>query len=535
MPAQSLDQVVSLCKRRGFIFPGSEIYGGLANSWDYGPLGSKLKRKLKADWIRTFVDSRTDMEELDSGILMNSKVWEASGHIGSFVDLISTCKFCKKHVRMDHWDELIENSEWFKSLRNKYLSGSVSLEDLKKWGEKEAKKLAPNLAIVRNPSVTITWLAEYMESLQPFIQDDTIIQSSMRELVKYLATEQLARDGLQTPCPYCGGELVEPKHFNLLFKTHQGVVEDEGTLVYMRPETAQGIFVNFKNIFQTSRQRLPFGIAQIGKAFRNEVTPGNFIYRTREFEQMEIEYFVEEKDAKKTFDKWQKLVWDWYVSLGISEKRLRVREHDKDELSHYSSRTIDIEYEFPWGWGELCGLADRGTFDLSQHEKFSKQDLAYTDPTDSSKKFLPNVIEPSFGVDRTMLTLLIEALTEDEAPSAKGGIDKRTVLKLNPKVAPYDCAILPLSKSEKLISKAEEIYRMLLVETKMSVDFDITGSIGKRYRRQDEIGTPKCVTVDFGTIGDDTEQCKKDCVTVRDRDSLGQEEVGIGDLVGVLK
>jgi glycyl-tRNA synthetase len=318
--------------------------------------------------------------------------------------------------------------------------------------------------------------------------------------------------------------------FNLLFKTHQGVIEDKGTLIYLRPETAQGIFVNFKNIQQTMRLRLPFGVAQIGKAFRNEITPGNFTFRTREFEQMEIEYFVEEKEWEKAFEMWKKLVWEWFLALGIAEERLRVREHDKDELSHYSKRTLDIEYQFPWGWGELFGLAYRTDFDLAQHEKFSGQDLHYTDPDDPTRKFLPHVIEPSFGVDRTVLTLLIEAYTEDKAPSAKGEEETRTVMKFAKDIVPVDVAVLPLSKSEKLMAKAEEIYRVLLAETDLNVEFDVTGSIGKRYRRQDEIGTPKCVTVDFGTIGEDEKQCKKDHVTVRDRDTLKQEEVPLAEL-----
>ncbi len=362
---------------------------------------------------------------------------------------------------------------------------------------------------------------------------------------------------MQYPCPYCGGELTEPKPFNLLFKTHQGVIEDEGTLVYLRPETAQGIFVNFKNVIDTVRPRLPFGIAQIGKAFRNEITPGNFTFRTREFEQMEIEYFIDpsthsipqgrpersrgatgsgqgREGWQEVFALWQKTVWEWYVGLGIVPERLRVREHGKDELSHYSRKTIDIEYRFPWGWGELFGLAYRTDFDLTQHMQFSGQDLQYTDPDDPKKKFTPHVVEPSFGVDRTVLVLLLEAYAEDQAPSAKGGSEKRTLMRFDRRLAPYDVAVLPLSKSTKLIAKAEEVYTLLLSRTGLHVDFDVTGSIGKRYRRQDEIGTPTCITVDFGTIGEDSEQCKVDHVTVRDRDTLKQEEVAIAQLVASL-
>ncbi len=526
MPAASLDQLVSLCKRRGFIFPGSEIYGGLANTWDYGPLGVELKNRLKRHWWDTFVRTRENVVGLDASILMNRKVWEASGHISSFADFMSTCRFCKKLVRTDHWESLLHQSEWYKSLQGLYFSqATVTLADLKKWGETTAKKLAPNLAIVRNPSVTISWLAEFLEKCAGIAPGSGPIKSSIQELVKYLATEQLDHDGLQTPCPHCGGVLTEPKPFNLLFKTNQGIIEDEGTLIYLRPETAQGIFVNFKNVLQTMRPRLPFGIAQIGKAFRNEITPGNFTFRTREFEQMEIEYFIEPGSEDRYFDEWQQVVWDWYLGLGITKDHLRVREHGKDELSHYSSKTIDIEYRFPWGWGELFGLANRGDFDLQQHQKFSGEELFFTDPDDPAKKFLPHVIEPSFGCDRSVLTLLLEAYTEEQVHD-----DMRVVMKFDPKLAPVDVAVLPLSKKEHLVEKAQELYKKIIHETSLTVDFDVTGSIGKRYRRQDEIGTPRCITVDFGTLGEDAKQGEKDTVTIRDRDSLGQERVPIAKL-----
>ncbi|MEK7136916.1 MAG: glycine--tRNA ligase, partial [Patescibacteria group bacterium] len=301
--------------------------------------------------------------------------------------------------------------------------------------------------------------------------------------------------------------------------------------IYLRPETAQGIFINFKHIVETANKELPLGVAQIGKAFRKEITPGHFLFRTREFEQMEIEYFVHPDAWEAAFEQWLEAVWNWYLSFGISPERLRKREHEKKELSHYSKRTVDIEYKFPWGWGELSGLAYRGDHDLRQHEKYSGEDLHYTDPDNQSLKFLPHVIEPSFGLDRSLLTFLIEAYTEDEVPSAKGIMEKRTVLKLHPCLAPYDVAIFPLSKQERLVAKAQEVYQMLLRETDLRIDFDITRSIGKRYRRQDEIGTPKCITIDFGTIGEDEKQSKRDHVTVRDRDTLKQEEVPISDLV----
>ncbi|MBT4119839.1 MAG: glycine--tRNA ligase [Candidatus Peribacter sp.] len=459
MPATSLDQVVSLCKRRGFIFPGSDIYGGLANTWDYGPLGVELKNRVKQNWWTTFVHNRPDMVGLDSGILMNPRVWEASGHVGSFADPLVDCKSCKERYR---GDKLLE------------------------------EKLGVEAAAVLT-----------LDQVQPM-----------------LAAEKIN-------CPKCGNnDWSEAKHFNLMFKTQQGVVEGEGDDIYMRPETAQGIFVNFKNVLTTSRMRLPFGIGQIGKAFRNEITPGNFTFRTREFEQMEIEYFVEPDDKQEAFDLWKKAVWSWYEGLGVDTSRMRFRDHDKDELSHYSSQTVDIEYQFPWGWGELFGLADRGDYDLSQHEKFSSQELKYTDPDDATRKFVPHVIEPSFGCDRSVLTYLIEAYTEEELENG----DVRTVMKFDKRLSPIDIAILPLSKKEHLVAKAKEIHQLLLDQTNLVTDFDVTGSIGKRYRRQDEIGTPLCITVDFGTIGEDAEQGDPDTVTIRDRDTLEQKRVKISDL-----
>ena len=459
MPATSLEQVVSLCKRRGFIFPGSDIYGGLANTWDYGPLGVELKNRVKQNWWNTFVHRRSDMVGLDSSILMNPKVWEASGHVGSFADPLVDCKNCNERYR---GDKLLEN----------------------KMGVEAVAVLS-------------------LDQVQPM-----------------LAAEKVN-------CPKCGkNDWSEAKHFNLMFKTQQGVIEGEGADIYMRPETAQGIFVNFKNVLQTGRQRLPFGIGQIGKAFRNEITPGNFTFRTREFEQMEIEYFVEPKDKAEQFDKWKDTVWNWYTGLGINPEKIRIRQHEDDELSHYSTQTVDIEYMFPWGWGELFGLADRGDYDLSQHEKFRGQALKYTDPDDPTNKFLPHVIEPSFGCDRTVLTFLLEAYTEEELPNG----DVRTVMKFDKRLSPIDIAILPLSKKPHLVAKAKEVQQHLLDETNLVTDFDVTGSIGKRYRRQDEIGTPLCITVDFGTLGEEDDQGPADTVTIRDRDTLEQKRVKIADL-----
>ncbi|MBT3293463.1 glycine--tRNA ligase [Candidatus Peregrinibacteria bacterium] len=455
MPAPSLDSIVSLCKRRGFIFPGSDIYGGLANTWDYGPLGVELKNRVKQHWWNTFVHRRTDIVGLDSAILMNPKVWEASGHVETFSDPLVEDVKTNKRYRADH---LLE----------------------------EQGIKASNLDA---------------DAMWKLIQENKIKSPD-------------------------NNELTPPKEFNLMFKTHQGVVEETSAMVYLRPETAQGIFVNFANILQTMRPRLPFGVAQIGKAFRNEITPGNFTFRTREFEQMEIEYFVKPDGAKDAFDAWQKDVWNWFTVLGIDKKNLRVREHDPDELSHYSAGTIDIEYKFPWGWGELFGLANRTDYDLKQHEKFSGEKLLYTDPHDPKDKFTPYVIEPSFGCDRSVLTFLIEAYTEEELDNG----DTRIVMKFDKHLSPVDIAVLPLSKKEPLLEKANEVRDLLMNETNLVIDFDVTGSIGKRYRRQDEIGTPLAITVDFGTIGDDKEQGEEDTVTIRDRDTLVQERIHISEL-----
>jgi glycyl-tRNA synthetase len=446
-----MEKVVSLCKRRGFIFPGSEIYGGLANTWDYGPYGVLLKNNVKNNWWDKFVKTREDMVGLDSAILYNPTVWEASGHLSSFTDPLMDCKKCKERVR---GDKLIEDKLGVEAAAGK------SLEEIGEMIKKENLK-----------------------------------------------------------CPKCGEcDFTEARSFNLMFKTHQGVVEEKSTPVYLRPETAQGIFINFKNVLQTSRKRLPFGIAQIGKSFRNEITPGNFTYRTREFEQMEIEYFIDpkdEKEAKKKFDEWKKDCMGWFESLGINKKDLRFREHDKDELSHYSSMTIDVEYKFPFGWGELMGLANRGQFDLTQHEEYSKQDLKYQDPI-TNEKYLPAVIEPSFGVERTILTVLLDAYEEDKIDG-----EDRVVMKFDPKIAPIKAAILPLMKKPELKEVARKIFDDLKKD--YYVEYDESGAIGKRYRRQDEIGTPFAITVDYDTLEDQT-------VTLRERDTSKQKRIKIDEL-----
>jgi glycyl-tRNA synthetase len=472
MSAQSLDQVVSLAKRRGFVFPGSDIYGGLANTWDYGPLGVELKNRIKKLWWKTFVRDRQDMVGLDASILMNARVWEASGHVANFGDPLVDCKKCHQRFR---GDKLLE------------------------------EKLGVEATAVLK-----------LEQVQPMLMAEKI------------------------PCPACGAvDWTVAKKFNLMFKTQQGVIEGEGATIYLRPETAQGIFVNFKNIQQSMRLKMPFGVAQIGKAFRNEITPGNFTFRTREFEQMEIEYFFDPEASKweDIFAQWKKDSWAFLTEvLGLKAENLRFRDHEKDELSHYSKGTTDVEYKFPWGWGELCAAAAyRTDYDITQHQTFSGQDLTYTDPENPQRKVVPHVMEPSFGSDRITLAVMLDAYDEEKLAEDDGstvdGERSRTVMHFKPKVAPIDVAILPLSKKEHLIAKAQEVYKKIVQETDLNVDFDVTGSIGKRYRRHDEIGTPKCVTVDFGTLGEDKEQGEPDTVTIRDRDSLKQERIALSQLI----
>lgn len=459
-PKNKFEQLVNLAERRGFIFPGSAIYGGLANTWDYGPLGVELKQNLKNFWWKFWVRDREDIVGLDSAILMNPKIWEASGHIKNFNDPLIDCKACKKRFRGD-------------------------------------KLLETKLGVT------------------------AVTKIPLREIQTRLAAEKIT-------CPECGAaDFSEARQFNLMFQTSQGVTEGSQRELFLRPETAQGIFVNFKNVLNSTRRRLPFGIAQIGKAFRNEITPGNFTFRTREFEQMEIEYFCATQDWEKIYTELTEASFNFFLQLGLRPANLRWRAHTSNELSHYSKKTCDIEYRFPWDWGELQGLAYRTDFDLKQHAEHSQESLDYLDPM-TNQKFIPHVIEPSFGCDRTVLTILLDALTEDEIAG-----EKRTVLRLNPALAPIEVAILPLSKKPHLIKKARAIQALL--RTHFRLEFDETQSIGKRYRRQDEIGTPFCLTVDFGTIGESEEQAKPEHVTLRERDSLKQTELKIANLVPEIK
>lgn len=451
-----MDKLVALCKGRGFIFAGSEIYGGLANTWDYGPLGVELKNNVKRAWWKKFVQENTLNTGLDSAILMNPNVWVASGHVGGFSDPLMDCKSCKTRHRADN---LIED----------YIA---------------RKKLDLSIA---------GWSNEQME--------------------KYITDNKI-------PCPDCGNcNFTGVRQFNLMFKTFQGVTEDSTNTVYLRPETAQGIFVNFLNVQRTSRMKVPFGIGQIGKSFRNEITPGNFIFRVREFEQMELEFFCKPGTDLEWFGYWKEFCKNWLLGLGIKEDRLKLRDHDPEELSHYSNATTDFEFKFPFGWGELWGIADRTDFDLNAHAKVSGKNLEYTDPV-TNEKYVPYVIEPSLGVERMVLALLCNAYEEQQLEDG----DSRVVMHFHPAIAPYKVAVLPLQK-KALGEKSEEIYRNLA--KKFSATYDESASIGKRYRRQDEIGTPYCVTVDFETLEDN-------CVTVRERDSMQQERVALDELENYL-
>ena len=448
---KSMDTIVALAKGRGFVYPGSEIYGGLANSWDYGPLGVELKNNIKRAWLKKFVQECPYNAGLDSAILMNPETWVASGHLGGFSDPLMDCKSCKTRHRAD---KLIED----------YVAEN-GLDD--------------------NPA------AMSDEEMMQYIKDKGI------------------------PCPNCGShDFTDIRKFNLMFKTFQGVTEDSTSTLYLRPETAQGIFVNFKNIARTTRKKIPFGVAQIGKSFRNEITPGNFIFRIREFEQMELEFFCKPGTDLEWFEYWRAYCRKWLLDLGINEEHLRLRDHDKDELCFYSKATTDFEFLFPFGWGELWGVADRTDYDLTQHSEHSGQPMDYFDP-ETNEKYIPYVIEPSLGADRVLLAFLCDAC--DEETDEKG--DVRTVLHFHPALAPFKAAVLPLSK--KLSDKATEIYSELSKD--FMIDFDDAGSIGKRYRRQDEIGTPICITYDFDSVEDK-------CVTVRDRDTMEQKRIPIAEL-----
>ena len=449
-----MDTIVSLAKRRGLVFPSSEIYGGLRASWDYGPLGVELKNNVKRQWWKSMVQGRDDVVGLDSSVILAREVWETSGHVNAFVDPLTECQSCHKRYRADHLEEA--------------------------YAEKHGGASPPN------------GLADIA-------------------------------------CPNCGnkGAFTEPKMFNGLLKTYLGPVEDESGLAYLRPETAQGIFVNYLNVQQSSRKKVPFGIGQIGKSFRNEITPGNFIFRTREFEQMEMEFFVEPGTDEEWHQYWIDTRFQWYVDMGISKDNLRLFEHPEAKLSHYAKRTVDVEYRFGFQgseWGELEGIANRTDYDLAVHGKAAGADLSFFDQ-ERNERFIPYVIEPAAGVDRCVLTFMMDAYAEDEAPNSKGKLEKRTVMRLDHRLAPVKVAVLPLSRNTDLSPKAKDLAAQL--RKSWNVDFDDAGAIGRRYRRQDEIGTPFCITVDFDTLEDDA-------VTIRERDSMSQERIAIGQVESFL-
>ena len=455
MVEKTMQQVAAIAKSRGFIFPGSEIYGGLANTWDYGPLGVELKNNVKNAWWKKFVQGNKYNVGVDAAILMNTKVWEASGHLGGFADPLMDCKKCNERFRAD---KLIED----------HIDDVNSTEAVDSWSNEE---------------------------MQDYIAKNNV------------------------PCPTCGKhDFTDIRQFNLMFKTFQGVTEDSQNEVFLRPETAQGIFVNYKNVQRTTRRKIPFGIGQTGKSFRNEITPGNFTFRTREFEQMELQFFCKPGTNLEWFEHWRSFCVDWLKQLGIQEEHMRLRDHLPEELSHYSNATTDIEFLFPFGWGELWGIADRTDYDLTQHQKFSGEDMTYFDPI-TNEKYIPHVVEPSLGLDRVTLAFLCEAYDEEEL---EGG-DVRTVFRFHPALAPIKAAVLPLSK--KLSTEAGAVYETLLQH--FSVEYDEAGTIGKRYRRQDEIGTPFCITYDFDSLEDGQ-------VTVRDRDTMKQERVKIEELVSYI-
>ena len=454
----TMDKIVALCNNRGFIFPGSDIYGGLANTWDYGPLGVEFKNNVKKAWWRKFVQESPYNVGMDCAILMNPETWVASGHVVSFNDPLMDCKSCKARFRAD---KLIED-----------YANEHGLTDIHPDG----------------------WTNEKM-------------------------SEYIAEQGIK--CPECGkSDFTGIRKFNMMFKTFQGVNEDTASQIYLRPETAQGIFVNFKNVQRTTRRKLPFGIAQVGKSFRNEITPGNFTFRTREFEQMELEFFCEPGTEMKWYEYWKDYCHKFLLSLGMKEENIRLREHSKEELCHYSNGTTDIEFLFPFGWGELWGVASRTDYDLKAHQNHSGKSMEYMDPF-TNEKFVPYCVEPSLGADRVALAFLCDAYDEETLENG----DVRSVLHLHPALAPYKAAVLPLQKN-KLGDKAREVYELLAKH--FMVDFDDSGAIGKRYRRQDEIGTPLCITIDFDTLEDET-------VTVRDRDTMAQVRMPIAELEGYIR
>ncbi len=603
---ERMEKIVSLCKRRGFVFQSSEIYGGINGFWDYGPLGAELKRNVKDLWWNSMTKRRDDVVGLEATIIMHPQVWRASGHVDTFADPMSTCKDCKKLIRTDQIGDLLAEASWWNECVSLYGERTLTASDVVSersplwiWVRGKGRRPATNLAAVRNPDQVFAVIERWFKETQP--------QARMRDLCCLLATEsweQWTTEGAKLPCPHCGGRLTEPRQFNLMFQTHVGPLVDDENVAYLRPETAQAIFVQFKNVIETSRQKLPFGIAQMGKAFRNEVTPRNFTFRSREFEQMELEFFIRPDEAIEAISNsvasvsqvstldpqphWGWEVWHkywveervrFYESIGLPRTTLEEYWQKPEELAHYARATVDILFKFPFGTQELEGIAARSDYDLSQHQRFSGKAMgvfdeelkiawAKLDPAkqiELSKRYyearlkyltkvneppekaesqaredaaglprgnyIPHVIEPSAGVDRLILALICNAYTEDEAPDEKGKMETRIVMKFHPRVAPIKVAVFPLLKNRpELVAKAKEVRELL--RPHMTVFYDEAGAIGRRYRRQDEAGTPFGVTIDFDTLGEKPEALNT--VTLRDRDTMAQSRVKIDELVPLL-
>ncbi len=587
-----MEKIVSMCKRRGFIFQSSDIYGGINGFWDYGPLGAELKRNLRDTWWRAMMRDREDVVGLDASIIMHPAIWKASGHVDTFADPMSTCKSCKKLVRTDQWWSMMSEQPWVQSLAGLVEPGTDAFHtgDLLKWAKGKGKQLAPNLALVRAPEVTLAWLVQAVEEGRR--------PADARQFYLHLATEQFAATGFITPCPHCGGELTEPRPFNLMLRTHYGPIESDDNLCYLRPETAQAIFAQFKNVVDSTRVKVPFGIGQIGKAFRNEITPRNFTFRSREFEQMELEFFIPPDEAVRlvrgSVAQWSEGAdlstpqpdWGWemwhrywvaqrtayYAGIGLGPDVLDYHWQKKDELAHYARACVDILFKFPFGTEELEGIAARGDFDLAQHQKHSGKPLEVFDEelraaaaklTDEQRRdfiaevqedwndhnksreeaavfcervmkgfYVPHVIEPSAGLDRLALAVLTLAFTEVEKTDAKGAKEVLTVMRFHPRIAPVKVGVFPLLKNKpELVAKASAVYELL--RRQMACFYDEGGSIGKRYARQDEAGTPFCVTIDFETLGEKGPELA-DTVTLRHRDDGRQERVKIAELLGLL-
>ena len=539
---KSMDEIMALCKRRGFVFQASEIYGGINGFWDYGPLGAQLKKNLRDAWWQDMImlpcagkrgpnGERVRNVPLETCIIQNPKVWQASGHLAGFADPMRKCPGCGHFVRADqYWDTMSQWSEWLNSLIQGFEThtGRFDSETLLKWARTKGKRLAPNLALVRNPELTLTWLATRVNE-KPDAPPD------MKELVRYVATEQLNQTGFQEPCPRCGAPLDQPAPFKLMFESWAGLTQTDDNKVYLRPETAQGVFVQYKNVVDSTRVKVPFGIGNVGKSFRNEVTPRNYTYRTREFEQAELEFFCHPSESEGWYAFWRDYRMQWWRDIGLAGENLQLREHAKDELSHYSCGTSDVEYRFPFtapGFGELEGIAHRGDYDLRQHQQHSGVKLEYFDtdrgellPNGSKKgeRYLPHCIEPAAGLDRGVLAILCEAYTKDASrPSPE-------IMRFHPRVAPIKAAVFPLVNKDGMPEVADKLHAELQGRFGRSgfIETDAKQSIGKRYARMDEAGCPYCFTIDGDTLNDQT-------VTCRDRDTGTQQRLALDKVSGFL-